>query len=101
MNIDFPPILPRVLILFIEAIPTIRDTKTRGTANNFKAFINIWPNGDIQSWVKSIQPWTVAKILYASPKTSPIIIWMYSGIFFFINFIAYLFYFLVDDLPIL
>ena len=41
MNIDFPPILPRVLILFIEAIPTIKDTKTNGTANNFKAFINI------------------------------------------------------------
>jgi hypothetical protein len=26
--------------------------------------------------VKSIHPWTVAKILYANPKTSPIIIWI-------------------------
>ena len=41
----------------------MRDTKTKGTAISFRAFINITPNGDIQSDVKSVQPFIVANKL--------------------------------------
>ena len=58
-----PPILPRVLILFIDEIPTINETKTSGTAISYKEFIKIVPKGDIQYSVKLIQHWKVAKIL--------------------------------------
>ena len=54
--IDLPPILQRVLILFIDEIPTINETKTSGTAISFKEFIKIVPKGDIQFSVKLIQP---------------------------------------------
>ena len=39
-------------MLFIEAIPTIKETKTSGTAISFKELINILPKGEIQSSVK-------------------------------------------------
>ena len=57
---DFPPILPNVLMLFIEEIPTMRETKTKGTAISFSALINILPNGVIQSAVNSVHPFNVA-----------------------------------------
>ena len=56
MKIDFPPIFPNVLMLFIEAIPTIKETKTSGTAISFKELIKILPKGEIQSSVNVIQP---------------------------------------------
>ena len=41
----------------------MRETKTKGTAISFRAFINITPKGDIQSDVKSVHPFIVANKL--------------------------------------
>ena len=43
-------------MLFIEAIPTIKETKTSGTAISFKELIKIFPKGEIQSSVNVINP---------------------------------------------
>ena len=50
-------------MLFIDEMPTIRETKTKGTAISFRALIKILPNGVIQSAVNAVHPFNVAIIL--------------------------------------
>ncbi len=82
-----PPIADNFEISFKSDTPLIKDAKIKGTAISFKAFINILPNGFIQSCTNSLPPsnWVI-NTPTKTPITIPKRICQCNAIFFIINF---------------
>src|SRR5690554_7341443 len=72
MRSVFPPILPKLAGSPMFATPLIIETKTNGTAINFKRLIKMVPKGAIQSKVKALHPIVLDRSAQIIPKTSPI-----------------------------
>ncbi len=83
------PIFLILEISFKSDIPLINDAKINGTAINFKRFINMVPNGLIQSVTKPLPPSIVFIIKPKMiPNTIPIKIFQCNASFF-INYITF------------
>ena len=67
----FPPILESRDMSVRFETPSIKDTRTRGTAINFNRLIKMVPQGFIQSEVNCWKPNQTAKRPQATPKAIP------------------------------
>ena len=80
-----PPIVDNFDISFKSEIPFISEARINGIAINFKELIKIVPNGLIQL-VTNILPTEneLSNKPIKIPKTIPIIIFQYKGMFFIV-----------------